>query len=374
MLAAGGGSGGHVTPVVAVINEVAREDISLKVTFVCDKAFATQSQGLMKNADVTVDVRVIKAGKFRRYKHLTIVRQLLMPRIVLANFFDIFKIIAGFFQSLWLMIRDRPDIVFAKGGFVCLPVGMAAWVLRIPVVLHDSDARPGLTNRILSRWATAIATGSPLENYTYPVTRSRYVGVPIDPHFHRFTDDEKRAARRKIGVSLEKPLVVVTGGGLGSASINKSVVKNATNITKHDIQIYHVTGKAHFDGVKNAMPTVSNYYVVPFVFEGMPEVLGAADVVVSRASATFTQELAGLGQAVILIPARQLSDQRKNAEVYEKADAAVVLSDDQLAKPDVLYETIASLIKNTKRRQTIADNLYSFARLKACPSVSTNRR
>ena len=151
LLAVGGGSGGHVTPVVAVINEIAALQPDVQVTFVCDKAFASQSRGLMQHAAVPVQVRTIAAGKFRRYQHLSVVRQLLMPSIVLANILDIFKILAGICQSLWLVLHVRPDVIFAKGGFVCLPVGIAARCLRVPVVIHDSDARPGLTNRVMAR-------------------------------------------------------------------------------------------------------------------------------------------------------------------------------------------------------------------------------
>ena len=132
LLAVGGGSGGHVTPVVAVINEIAALQPDVQVTFVCDKAFASQSRGLMQHAAVPVRVRTIAAGKFRRYQHLSVVRQLLMPSIVLANILDIFKILAGICQSLWLVLRWRPDVIFAKGGFVCLPVGIAARCLRVP--------------------------------------------------------------------------------------------------------------------------------------------------------------------------------------------------------------------------------------------------
>ena len=105
--------------------------------------------------------------------------------------------------------------MFTKGGFVCLPVGMAARVLRIPLVIHDSDAHPGLTNRILAKWASAIATGAPLKHYPYPESISRYVGIPIATEFAPFTDQQRTEAKRTLGLDPNRPLVVVTGGRVG---------------------------------------------------------------------------------------------------------------------------------------------------------------
>mgnify|MGYP000951778808 CR=1 FL=1 len=324
----------------------------------------------MARADVPVTVRTIAAGKFRRYRHLSVWRQIITPSIGLANVLDVFKIMTGFCQSLWLLMRHRPDVIFAKGGFVCLPVGMAARCLRVPVVIHDSDARPGLTNRVMARWAAAIATGSPLKHYNYPRSRSRYVGVPIATQFHPLTTDEWRQARQKFELALDQPLVVVTGGGLGSVVINEAILRAAPALLAHGVQIYHVTGKAHYDAVQAQAPHDPRYHCVPFVFEGMAQLLGSADVVVSRASATFTQELAGLAQAAILVPARQLGDQLKNAAIYEEARAALVLSDDDLEQSHALTEAIQRLLERSGRRKRLAQRLHAFARPHAARDVA----
>jgi UDP-N-acetylglucosamine--N-acetylmuramyl-(pentapeptide) pyrophosphoryl-undecaprenol N-acetylglucosamine transferase len=323
-----------------------------------------------QNTSIPVEVHTIMAGKFRRYRHLTMLRQLFMPRIVLANFGDVFKVLGGFIQSLILIRRFRPDAVFAKGGYVCLPVGMAAHLLRVPLVIHDSDARPGLTNTILSRWASAIGTGSPLENYPYPAAITRYVGVPIGAEFTPFSEVEQRAAKRGLGFDEQLPLVVVTGGGLGAVSINIAMLQAAPRLLAENVNIYHVTGRKNFEEVNMLAIKDTRYQIVPFVYEGMAQTLGAADIVISRASATFTQELAGLAKPSILVPASTLHDQHKNAEVYRAADAAVVLTDEDLKEPNVLYEAIVGLLHDVERQKGLAANLHQFARPHAARDVA----
>lgn len=371
ILTVGGGSGGHVTPVLAVINELSRLDPQLEVLFVCDKAFESQSRGLMQHANISVDVKTITAGKFRRYHGESHLDRLLDVQTISRNLVDIFKVMVGFFQSMYTIIRFRPTVVFAKGGYVCLPMGMAAKVCRVPLVIHDSDARPGLTNKVLSRWATSIGTGSPLANYPYNPAISHYVGVPIDANFHPFSDDEQKAAKLAVGViDNAKPLLVVTGGGLGATSINSAVVAIADQLIADGFEIYHVTGKKHFDVVSAKAPHHAAYHAVPFVFKEMDVVLGAADVVISRASATFIQELAALQKPVILIPAKQLGDQIKNAKVYGEADAAIVLNDDDIHTPDVLLKTIRALRGDAEAANAMAKRLHRFAKPDAALDVA----
>lgn len=336
----------------------------------CDKAFETQSRGLMEQANVPVDVRVITAGKFRRYAHLSKMRQLFMPRIVFANIGDLFKVAAGFFQSLGIIQKTKPDVVFAKGGFVCLPLGMAARIMRVPIVIHDSDVRPGLTNRILSRWATAIATGSPKENYSYKDEITEYTGVPIAGEFTPFSAKQQRLAKQKLGFSPDQPLVVATGGGLGAASINQAVAKAAPALLERGVSIYHVTGKAHYDAVQAEAVRDERYKLTPFVYADMAQVLGAADVVISRASATFLQELAGLGKATIAVPARHLGDQLKNASAFERTGAILALHDKAILESDALEQAVLKLVDNEALRVELGKKLHEFARPDAATRVA----
>ncbi len=368
----GGGSGGHVTPVLAVINELSTLDPGLKVSFICDKAFESQSRGLMEHASVKVKVYTVVAGKLRRYHGVPLWKQLLDLPTVFRNIGDVFRVIVGTFQSYGLLSRLNPDVIFAKGGYVCLPVGFAARVKGIPLVIHDSDTRAGLTNKILSRWAARIATGAPLQNYSYPKEISKYVGVPIHDEFHPFDSEEQRAAKEMLGVSdLTKPLIVVTGGGLGAKSINEAVMEIAPDLLQQGIALYHITGKRHFAALEARAPKHADYQLVPFVYKDMAHVLGAADIVIARGSATFLQELAALQKAAIVIPAEHLSDQVKNAAVFEEAEAAIVLHDATITRrPATLLEAIKQLVDQPAEAHHIAAQLHTFARPHAAADVA----
>ena len=367
----GGGSGGHVTPVLAVINELHKLDPQLQVRFVCDTAFESQSRGLMKNATAPVVVSTIPAGKFRRYHGETTLDALKDVRTMAFNVRDLLFIAGGFFKSLWILVSNRPDVVFAKGGYVCLPLGLAAALLRIPLVIHDSDVRPGLTNKVLGRFAQKIGTGSPVENYNYDPAKAIYVGVPVREDFQPFTPEQTTQARHDIGmVDITAPLVVVTGGGLGAKSINDAMVRSGKLLIDAGIHVYHVTGKKHYDAVVQKAPAHPHYMVVPFVYKDMHAILGAADVVVTRASATFIQELAALAKPSIIIPAAHLGDQVQNAVLYDEAKAALVLSDDAIADGTLLGDSLVSLIKSPEVRGKMSRTLHEFAKPHAAKDVA----
>ena len=155
ILAAGGGSGGHVTPVAAVLREIKQRYPDTEIRFWCDRKFGASARSVMYHFDPSIKVDTVTSGKLRRYHHLSVFQQLLKFRtIVLPNIIDMVKVLVGLIESILKLIAWRPDVVFTKGGFVCLPIGMATKLLRIPLVIHDSDAHPCLTNRILARFAT----------------------------------------------------------------------------------------------------------------------------------------------------------------------------------------------------------------------------
>lgn len=359
-----------MSPVVALFNELAQHDKNLTALFVCDRAFEQQSRGLMEKASVPVQVRVINSGKFRRYAHLTKLQHLAVPGLAWNNFKDIFKIGAGFFESLALIQSFKPDVVFTKGGFVCLPVGLAAHLLRVPLVIHDSDTRPGLTNRFLAKWATIIATGSPLSNYNYPAVKSHYIGVPISPLFAPKNTAEQAAAKKEFGFKPNKLLVVAVGGGLGAESINLAMNKASKALLEQGIGVCVVSGKEHYDTTAKAAPKDDAYRVVPFIYEKMDVLLGAADIVVTRGSATFLQELAGLGKAVIIVPAHQLGDQIKNAKVFHEAKAALVVDNVGVEHDDRLERAILTLADDPMLRKELGERLHKFAKPKAAKQLA----
>lgn len=327
----------------------------------------------MKHFDSGVPVSTIYSGKLRRYHTLPLWKQLLRPSIVLPNLRDMLLVGVGFVESFFKLVMWRPDVVFTKGGFVCLPVGLAARLLRIPLVIHDSDAHPGLTNRILAKRATFIATGAPLHHYDYPESRSRYVGIPIASEFRPFTSDEQALAKRELGFDDTRPLVVVTGGGLGAKRLNDAVVSSLDQLLP-TASVMLISGTGQYDILKGRVPGDDpRFQLRAFVSEGMAKVLGAADIVVTRAGATTIMELAALAKPTILVPNAYLTGghQLKNAAVYAENEAVVVLSEEKLEKePSLLPQSVMALLSDTEKLQTMRQSFHSFAKPNAADDMA----
>ena len=369
----GGGSGGHVTPVVAVLRELREQRPRVEMRFWCDQKFAPQARSIVEAFDPKLPVHTIVAGKLRRYHHLSLWQHITWPTLMLQNLRDSFLIGIGFLQSLIKLIIWRPDVIFTKGGYVCLPVGLAAHVLRIPLVIHDSDAHPGLTNRVLSRWATSIATGAPLEYYSYPASRSRYVGIPISDAFRPFTAIEQRAAKVEWGIDPLRPLIVVTGGGLGAKRINDTVGEVLRSLQQIG-SVVLVSGAGQYDELRSLLPADSEHFqLYPFV-SNMHSLLGAADIVVTRAGATTILELAALKKPTILIPNAKLTGghQLKNAAVYEDAGAVTVLNEEaMIAEPHLLVEEIKKVLSDPKEAAVMAERFNAFSKPHAAQDMAT---
>lgn len=316
---------------------------------------------------------MILAGKLRRYHHLSTIRHLLWPSLVIRNIADVFLVTAGFFQSLVKLIIWRPKVIFIKGGYVCLPVGIAAALLRIPMVLHDSDAHPGLTNRILARWARVIATGAPPEYYNYPSEKTKYVGIPVSSEYHQFSDKDKEKTRKEWGIEVHRPLIVITGGGLGASRINDTVIKTLGDLLKLG-SVVLVSGEGQYGELREITPeNNADFQLYPFISKGFAGLLGCADLVVARAGATTILELAALKKPTILIPNPKLTGghQMKNAKVYKDAGAVVLVSEEEMMdNPQVLVEAVKGIITDKKLSANLSDKFSSFARPDAAKDVA----
>lgn len=364
IVAAGGGSGGHVTPTLAILAELKRLSPELEIAFITDRGFSRQAKDLIKQSPLEIRLKRIYAGKLRRYHNISVLRQLLDVKTVFMNIRDMFLVGVGLLESIIFLIRMKPDVVFTKGGFVCLPVGLAAKLLHIPLVIHDSDTLPGLANRVLSRYAVVIGTGAPKEFYPYPDGRTHYVGIPVGREFKTMSEKQQQKCKSQLGLhDTTKPLLVVTGGGLGARNINRAIVTLAPHLVDK-IAILHITGQQNYDEVVRTAPEHIDYIVKPFL-PGLGVALGAADVVVTRAGATTMVELAAMGKAVVIIPSPHLAGghQLKNAAMYDKVGAAVVLQEEDIMLDQrLLLRALADLFAHPTKRQKLGKQLHRFAK------------
>ncbi len=291
----------------------------------------------------------------------------------MPNIRDLFFVVLGMIESFIRLIFWRPDVVFTKGGFVCFPVGSAARLLRIPLVIHDSDAHPGLTNRLLAPGASAIATGAPLQHYPYPTKKSHYVGIPISASFKPFSPDEQKDLKQQFGFDPERPLLVVTGGGLGAKRLNDAVVAALDGLLGVT-SVLLISGAGQYDELKQRVPgDGSSFQLKAFVSEGMAEVLGAADVVIARAGATTIMELAALAKPTVLVPNAYLTGghQLKNAAAFAEDGAALVLEEDAIiAEPELVAKTVAGLLSDTTKLQHMQQSFFTYAKPRAAEDVA----
>jgi UDP-N-acetylglucosamine--N-acetylmuramyl-(pentapeptide) pyrophosphoryl-undecaprenol N-acetylglucosamine transferase len=287
--------------------------------------------------------------------------------MIFKNILDVFRTGLGFLVSFFRLVRRRPDVIFFKGGYVCLPVGVAAHLLRIPFVVHDSDAVPGLTNRILGKWAVRVATGMPLEHYKNAV----WTGIPVAASFRPVSARRQGELKKVWGFAAEQPLVVFTGGSLGAKRINEAVNEKIAEFLKI-AGVILVAGRENYQemlGLKKYEEwengkLVSNFRMLEFT-AAMDELLGAADVVVSRAGATTIAELAALSKAVVLVPNAKLPGrhQVKNAEILEKAGAVVIVDDEKMSEEaGLLFEAVRRLVRSRRAREEMAAKLHEFAK------------
>ncbi len=328
----------------------------------------------MGHFDADIPVVTIHAGKLRRYHTLSLWQQILRPRsILLPNLRDMVMVAVGFFESLVRLVSWRPDVVFTKGGYVCLPVGLATRIFSIPLVIHDSDAHPGLTNRILAKWAKKIATGAPLHHYSYPPEKAYYTGIPIATEFKPFSFEEQAAAKEELGFDSTKPLLVVTGGGLGAKRLNDAVVASIDQLLQVT-SVLLISGTGQYDELKVRVPqTDPRFQLKAFVSEGMARVLGAADIVVARAGATTIVELAALAKPTILVPNAYLTGghQLKNAAVYAENGSVLVLDEQYLeSQPSALTTAVSALLGDSEKLRGMKERFHAYAKPRAAEDMA----
>lgn len=364
----GGGSGGHITPILAVAHELKKQQPETKLIYIGQKGDAF---GEVVATDALVDeAYTISAGKFRRY-HGEGLTQLLDLRTMALNLRDGFRVLVGLWQSYRLLGRIQPDVMFCKGGFVGVPVGLAAAFWHIPYLTHDSDAIPGLANRIIARWAAKHAVALDPSLYPYPTIKTTDVGVPVSPEYRLVTAKEQARLRQEIGLGTFEQVLLITGGGLGAARLNHATVLAAPSLLKQfpRLAIVHTTGRNHEIAVSEAYDASllprerKRVRVIGYTTE-LYKYSGAADLVIARGGATNFAELAAQAKACIIVPNPLLTGghQLKNAAAYEQKGAVMIVDELALQQNyELLSSAAARLLRDPAKRAQLSKRLHTFA-------------
>lgn len=352
----GGETGGHFYPLIAIaeaLHDMAREQnlLAPKLYFLAPSPF--DAEALFENEIVFLR---IPAGKMRRYRSF-------------ANFTDLFLTLGGIIQAIVVLFRVYPDVLVSKGGFGSVPSTIAARLLGIPVVIHESDAKPGRANLMASKWAARIAISFASAAAYFPKRAQKKIartGIPIRKELMRL---ELEGAREYLGLDPELPTVLILGGSLGSQRINSTVVDALPELVAF-ANIIHQTGPANFKEVESvakvalaASSDASRYHPFNYLSAvSLQRAAGAATLVVSRAGATSVAEIALWGKPAVLIPIPESvsHDQRANAYAYAATGAAIVVEEANLT-PHLLVSEAKRIATNPTLAKSMGEHAKGFA-------------
>lgn len=337
----GGGTAGHVTPNLALIPELKR--LGYSITYI--GSYNGIEKELIESAGI--DYRGISSGKLRRY-------------FSLQNFTDPFRVLKGYFEAKSIIKQEAPNVIFSKGGFVSVPVVIAARRNKVPVIIHESDMTPGLANKLSYSSATKICCNFPETLKYLPKDKAVLSGSPIR---RELLTGNRLAGLKFTGLSGNKPVLLIIGGSLGSRTVN-DCVRSILHELLNNFEIIHLCGKGNTDENLKSIP---GYVQYEYVGPQLKDCFALCDIVISRAGANSICELLALKKPNLLIPlsaAASRGDQILNAESFKKQGFSMVIEEESLTKELLL----SSVIRLYNERQKYTDAM-EHSRLSDAVSV-----
>ena len=318
----GGGTAGHVTPNIAMIPRL--KELGYKISYI------GSYEGIEKKLieELGIPYYGISSGKLRRYFDV-------------KNFTDPFRVLKGFMEAKKLMKELKPDVVFSKGGFVTVPVVIAASRRKIPTFIHESDMTPGLANKICIPFATKVCCNFPETISNLPKDKAVLTGTPIR---QELLTGSKEKGLAFTGLSPDKPVILIIGGSLGATAVNEAVRSILPELLE-DFQVVHLCGKGKLD--ENLKDT-KGYVQYEYIKKELADLFALADIVISRAGANAICELSALNKPNLLIPLSARAsrgDQILNARSFEHLGYSKVLEEEEITK-DSLLDAVHDLYEN----------------------------
>lgn len=342
----GGGTGGHLVPLISVAKKIREKAANVKFLFLGPKG-EIEIQHMMQ---ANIPMKKISVGKIRRY-------------FSFLNFLDFFKVVMGFFQSLYHLVVFMPDVVFSKGGYASFPVVLAAWAYQIPVLIHESDSKPGLANSILAKFAKRVAVSYVDAERAFPSAKVILTGNPLREDI---AQGNAQNIKQMLNMADFKKIIFVYGGSQGAKIINDKITNILPELLKKYFVI-HQTGKNNFEEVKEKVGELGiksereGYFPIAYVGDELKDILAAADLVISRAGANSISEIAANGKASILIPLENSAGdhQKINAYTLDRVGGCVVLEENNLGE-NLLLSRIDELMNNEELRKKLGENIRVF--------------
>jgi len=356
----GGGTAGHIFPLVAIARELKRNYPFAGFEFLYLGPKDKFAKEILLNEDI--EVKTILFGKIRRY-------------FSFWNILDIFKMPIGFLQAFYYVFVFSPDLIFSKGGYGSIPAVIAGWVLQTPVFLHEADIIPGVANKIASKFAVEIFISFSIEETEYfPAKKMLSVGNPIRS---RILTGSRKKARELFNLTREKPVILILGGSQGAQSINNKILAILPQIL-NDFEVIHQTGQKNIDQVRKEADVILTestrkyYHAEGFLKDDLlPHALRAADLVISRAGSGSIFEITAVGKPCILIPLPNSAQghQIRNAYALSKRGAAIVVEEENF-RPHFILERIKYIFSKPELMQELSKRAKDFSRPQAAKIIA----
>jgi len=359
----GGGTGGHIFPIIAICRELRRiyPKKDLKMIYLGPK----DEFGSLLLSQEGVKVKRIMSGKIRRYFGIS---------SFFLNLIDIFfKIPIGFWQAFSYIFFSAPDVIFSKGGYGSIPAVVAGWVLGTPIFLHESDFSPGLANRFLAKFAIEIFVSFPKTEY-FSLKKMILVGNPIR---REILEGSKEGAKELFKLSGEKPVILILGGSQGAQRINDVILVALPDLLK-EFEVIHQVGSKNSKQVKKEVDVIvldewkKYYHLYPFLSEGeLKQAYAIADLIIGRAGAGTIFEIAALVKPSILIPLPEAAQnhQIKNAYNFAQRGAAMVIEEVNFT-PGFFVERVKYLFSHPNEMEKMAGEAQKFSRPRAAKIIA----
>ncbi|MEL3908917.1 MAG: undecaprenyldiphospho-muramoylpentapeptide beta-N-acetylglucosaminyltransferase [Treponemataceae bacterium] len=345
----GGGTAGHIFPGLAVVKEIRKlNSLEIKLAWIGSKKESERTWVEENN----IDFYSIPTGKLRRY-------------FSLQNVLDFFNVFAGVIKSIFLLLKIKPNLLFSKGGFVAVPPCIAAKILRIPIIIHESDFSPGLTTRITSKFARKIFVSYEETIKMFSPKVQRYCVYTGNPVREKFYTASAKTGKIFLGVQDNaKKILLVMGGSLGAKQINDLVYETIVDLCENFF-VVHQLGRENFSQhleiesrLAEKNPTLlSCYKAFDFIGSEMPDLLAASDIIVSRAGANSLWEIISQHKPSLLIPLSTGSsrgDQIENANFFSSAGCVETLIDDE-ASPENFLTKLLTILKDSEKLKSMVE-------------------